>query len=81
MRAIAAACIATGLLTGCSQQVLPKAAPVPALPADSVVASLYFVGDGGRPDSTGEPVLSALSAALARAPDQSVAFFLGDNVY
>lgn len=81
MRAIAAACIATGLLTGCSQQVLPKAAPVPALPADSVVASLYFVGDGGRPDSTGEPVLQALSAALARAPDQSVAFFLGDNVY
>lgn len=81
MRTIGTAWIATGLLAGCSQQVLPTTAPVPALPADSVVASLYFLGDGGRPDPKGEPVLQALTAGLKRAPDQSVAFFLGDNVY
>jgi len=45
MRTIGTAWIATGLLAGCSQQVLPTTAPVPALPADSVVASLYFLGE------------------------------------
>jgi hypothetical protein len=81
VRALRVAILAAVGLGGCTQQVLPKAAPVPALPADSVVASLYFLGDGGRPDSAGEPVLEALTAALRTAPDRSVAFFLGDNVY
>ncbi|MBP2647829.1 MAG: hypothetical protein H6Q77_1453 [Gemmatimonadetes bacterium] len=75
------AAILTALLAGCVQQVLPKTAPVPALPADSVVASLFFISDGGRPDPDGEPVLQALTAGLMRAPERSVAFFLGDNVY
>lgn len=81
MRTCAAAVIATLLLAGCSQQVLPKTTPVPALSRDSIVASLYFISDGGRPDPAGEPVLQALTAGLSQAPDRSVAFFLGDNVY
>ncbi len=81
MRAITPALLTAVLLGGCTQQVLPTTAPVPALPADSIAASFYFLGDGGRPDSAGEPVLQALTAALTRAPDRSMAFFLGDNVY
>lgn len=81
MRRGAAAIIATVLLAGCTQQVLPNTVPIPALPSDSVVASLYFISDGGRPDPAGEPVLQALTAGLKLAPDRSVAFFLGDNVY
>lgn len=81
MRRCAAAFLATVLFTGCTQQVLPKTAPVPALPADSVVASLFLIGDGGDPDPRGEPVLEALTAQLAQAPARSVALFLGDNVY
>jgi hypothetical protein len=69
------------MLVGCSQTVLPSAAPIPAIPGDSVAASLFLIGDGGEPNPAGEPVLIALTAELSRAPDKSLVLFLGDNVY
>lgn len=81
MRSGPAHLLAAVLLAGCAQTVLPSGAPVPALPADSVEASLYLVGDAGDPNPTGEPVLIALTAELSRAPQKSLALFLGDNVY
>ncbi len=77
----AAYLLAATLLAGCSQSVLPTAAPAPSPATDSIVATLFFIGDGGDPDPRGEPVLVALRAQLAHAPARSVALFLGDNVY
>lgn len=81
MRRRAGLALLAGLLTGCSQAILPAAAPIPLLPADSVSASLFLIGDGGEPNPAGEPVLIALTAELSRAPAKSLALFLGDNVY
>lgn len=69
------------LLAGCSQSVRPPTAVAPVPPTDSIVATLFLIGDGGAPDPRGDPVLVALRAELARAPARSVALFLGDNVY
>lgn len=72
---------AAAVLAGCSQRVLPKTAPVPALAPDSIAASIFLIGDGGDPAPAGDQVLQALTAALSQAPDRSLALFLGDNVY
>lgn len=69
------------MLAGCSQNRLPNTLPVPALGAESIAATIFLIGDGGDPDSAGDQVLAALTAALARAPRRSLALFLGDNVY
>lgn len=81
MRRGALTLAAIASLAGCSQGLLPKSAPIPALAADSIAASLFLIGDGGEPDPAGEPVLEALTAGLSEAPDRSLALFLGDNVY
>jgi hypothetical protein len=57
------------------------AVPVPALPPDDVAVSLYLIGDAGKPDSTGEPVLQALRRDLASRHSPRVVVFLGDNAY
>jgi hypothetical protein len=43
--------------------------------------SLYLIGDAGKPDSAGEPVLMALRRDLASHRSQRVVVFLGDNAY
>ncbi len=42
---------------------------------------LYLIGDAGKPDAAGDPVLRALGHDLARDPARSLAVFLGDNLY
>jgi hypothetical protein len=66
---------------------VPVREPLPALPAapletlGDVVADVYLVGDAGAPLPGGDPVLRALEAMLAAAPERSLAVFLGDNLY
>lgn len=55
--------------------------PVPELPPDEVAVSLYLIGDAGKPDSAGEPVLMALRHDLASRRSERVVVFLGDNAY
>lgn len=55
--------------------------PVPALPPEEIEASLYLIGDAGKPDSIAEPVLMALRQDLASRGSERVVVFLGDNVY
>ena len=59
----------------------PVPAPVPALAPGDIATSLYLIGDAGKPDSTGEPVLEALRRDLASRTSPRVVVFLGDNVY
>jgi hypothetical protein len=59
----------------------PPATPVPALPAEMVVTSVYLIGDAGKPDSSGEPVLEALRHDIVSHRSQPVVVFLGDNAY
>lgn len=65
----------------CAGSPRPEAAPVPALAAETVVTSVYLIGDAGKPDSTGEPVLEALSQDIASHKSEPVIVFLGDNAY
>jgi hypothetical protein len=55
--------------------------PVPKLPPQQVAVSLYLIGDAGDPDSTGEPVLQALSREVESGGRERVVVFLGDNAY
>ncbi len=55
--------------------------PVPALPPEAIVTSVFLIGDAGKPDSTGEPVLQALRQDLMARSSERVVVFLGDNVY
>ncbi len=66
---------------GCAGSAPPQAVPVPALAPGDVAISLYLIGDAGKPDSSGEPVLKALRRDLASRASQRVVVFLGDNVY
>ncbi|MEA2722833.1 MAG: hypothetical protein QOH59_604, partial [Gemmatimonadales bacterium] len=43
--------------------------------------SVYLIGDAGKPDSAGEPVLTALRSDLASRRSDRVVVFLGDNAY
>ncbi len=60
---------------------LVEPAPVPVLPPEKVVTSVYLIGDAGKPDSTGEPVLEALRQDIDSHRSEPVVVFLGDNVY
>jgi len=42
---------------------------------------LFLIGDAGDPRPAGEPVLTALTAELGRAPEMSAVVVLGDNIY
>ena len=74
------ACAAGGALA-CAGTPLTQPAPVPALPAETVVTSVYLIGDAGKPDSTGEPVLEALRQDIGSHRSEPVVVFLGDNAY
>lgn len=52
-----------------------------ALAPEDIATSLYLIGDAGRPDPAGEPVLLALRRDLASRGSERVVVFLGDNVY
>jgi calcineurin-like phosphoesterase family protein len=68
-------------LAACAGAPPPTPAPVPALPAEEVEATLYLVGDAGKPHAGGEPVLEALGRELASSDAQRIVVFLGDNIY
>jgi hypothetical protein len=55
--------------------------PAPLANGPDVDVSIFLIGDAGDPAPGFEPVLAALRADLARQPEQSVAIFLGDNLY
>jgi hypothetical protein len=59
----------------------PPAQPVPALAPEEISTTLYLIGDAGKPDSTGEPVLEALGRELETRRSERVVLFLGDNAY
>ena len=65
----------------CAGSPPPQASPVPALAPREITTSLYLIGDAGKPDTTGEPVLEALRRDLASRSSDRVVVFLGDNVY
>jgi hypothetical protein len=65
----------------CGGSPPPQPVPVPALPPGALSASLYLIGDAGKPDLGGEPVLEALRRDLASRSSQRVVVFLGDNAY
>lgn len=65
----------------CAGHHPPPLVPVPELPPEAVAVSLYLIGDAGKPDSAGEPVLMALHRDLASRRSQRVVVFLGDNAY
>ncbi|HPA50719.1 MAG TPA: metallophosphoesterase [Thermoanaerobaculia bacterium] len=54
--------------------------PAPSSPFAAGVDTLLLVGDAGAP-AAAEPVLEALAAAAARAPERTLVVFLGDNLY
>jgi hypothetical protein len=65
----------------CTPKSLSQPSPVPPLPRDQVVTSLYLIGDAGAPNPHGEPVLEALRDDLNSRGTQRVVVFLGDNAY
>jgi len=73
-----AAVAAVAAAASCARAPAPSL--VPAAPAGQIVHSLFLLGDGGVP-APDDPVLAALRAGVAEAPDRSTVLFLGDNVY
>lgn len=65
----------------CAGHRPPPQVPVPELRPEDVAVSLYLIGDAGKPDSAGDPVLLALRHDLATHHSQRVVVFLGDNAY
>ncbi len=67
----------------------PSVAPVGArageaiasLPDEQPVHHLLLIGDTGKPEASGEPILSVLRAYAMRYGEQSTTVFLGDNLY
>jgi calcineurin-like phosphoesterase family protein len=69
------------ILGACTGSPQPAPAPVPSLPRDQIVTSLYLIGDAGAPAASGEPILLALRRELETVRGQRVVVFLGDNAY
>jgi hypothetical protein len=53
----------------------------PPPPPDTIVHTLFLIGDAGEPHRGGEPVLIALRREVQRAGDRATVAFLGDNLY
>jgi hypothetical protein len=74
------------LLYGCSIEGVYVAEGyrsfAPAVPADSIVHTVFLIGDAGEPVSEGfEPTFRALTDHASRRPNRSTIIFLGDNIY
>ncbi len=55
---------------------------IPAAPQDSVIHTLFLIGDAGEPLPDGqEKVLNVLANDASRDPGRSTIIFLGDNIY
>jgi hypothetical protein len=55
---------------------------LPAVSQDSVIHSLFLIGDAGEPLPDGqEKILTVLTDDASRNPDRSTIIFLGDNIY
>ena len=65
----------------CARSVVPSSPTIPLAEPSRIETSVYLIGDGGKPKAAGEPVLIALSRALAGDPARSFVIFLGDNIY
>ncbi len=76
---LGAGTVATAL--ACAGPPPPQLQPAPELAPETIATSLYLIGDAGKPDSTGEPVLEALQRDLAARSSDRVVVFLGDNAY
>lgn len=71
--------ISTLLVLGACGRPLERSDPVPD---ETSTLDLYLIGDAGRPDPDGEPVLIGLARAIrARGADNALVVFLGDNIY
>ena len=68
-------------LAGCGARIVPAEGPGPMVERSDISATVFLIGDAGAPRPGGEPVLLALEALLATAPDSTLVLFLGDNVY
>jgi hypothetical protein len=73
--------VAVAGVLGCAANPLAQPELVPALAPETVVTSVYLIGDAGKPDTTGEPVLEALSRDITSRRSDPVVVFLGDNIY
>jgi hypothetical protein len=73
--------VALASALACAGHRPPPAVPVAELAPENIAVSLYLIGDAGKPDSAGEPVLMALRRDLASRRSQRVVVFLGDNAY
>ena len=78
MRAESAALLAV-LLAGCAGHVVP--APPAPIPVAERRVSVFLIGDAGKPDPAGDPVLAELARQASAAPRGSAILFLGDNLY
>jgi hypothetical protein len=68
------------VVSGCAKDLVRQEF-APAVDTSRIETSVYLIGDGGNPSRDGEPVLAALSKAIARDPAKSLVLILGDNVY
>src|ERR1043166_9814747 len=66
-------------MAGCPRHVVPEP-PAPVTVAERRV-SLFLIGDAGKPDPAGDPVLAELARQASAAPRGSAILFLGDNLY
>ena len=66
--------------SGCAKELV-RHELAPPVDTSRIETSVYLIGDGGAPSPNGEPVLAALSRALARDPEKSLVLILGDNIY
>lgn len=80
-RAALAAGAALLASAGCGKPVAGLGRVVGPLPADSVALNLVLIGDAGLPNPEGEPMMRALQAEIAAAPEKSFVVYLGDNIY
>ncbi|HEV2150026.1 MAG TPA: hypothetical protein VGR37_21695 [Longimicrobiaceae bacterium] len=72
--------LALGTTAACAQEPEPAA---PAAPApDGALFDLYLMGDAGKPNPAGEPMLIALKRVIEeRGAERAMVAYLGDNIY
>lgn len=72
-----------GTGAACTQQSTPPPTQRSAQAArEDAVLDLYLIGDAGRPNPAGEPMMIALRRTIEeRGPERAVVAFLGDNIY
>src|ERR1044072_4058924 len=73
------AALAALLAAACAGHTVPPS-PAP-IPIAERTMSLFLIGDAGKPDSGGDPVLAELARQAQAAPRGSAILFLGDNLY